>query len=55
FYGHQPEMAEKYISTGSLYLCTEVFLVLGLQPEAPFWSDPATAWSQKRIWSSAKN
>lgn len=51
FYGHQPEMGERYISTGSLYLCTEVFLVLGLKPESPFWSAPAQAWSQKKIWS----
>ncbi|MCX2678484.1 DUF2264 domain-containing protein [Galbibacter sp. EGI 63066] len=52
FYGHQPEMAEGYISTGSLYLCTEVFLVLGLSPENPFWTQPSQDWSQKRIWSS---
>ncbi len=55
FYGHQPEMAERYISTGSLYLCTEVFLILGLKPETSFWSGPATDWSQKRIWSISKN
>lgn len=54
FYGYQPEMAEGYISTGSLYLCTEVFLVLGLSPDARFWTDPAEAWSQKKIWSSDK-
>lgn len=52
FYGHQPEMAEAYISTGSLYLCTEMFLMLGLKPESPFWSDPAHDWSQKQIWSA---
>jgi len=51
FYGHQPEVAEPYISTGSLYLCAEVFLVLGLPVDAPFWSAPAAAWTQKRIWS----
>ncbi|WP_200974482.1 DUF2264 domain-containing protein [Echinicola sp. 20G] len=51
FYGHQPEVAEPYISTGSLYLCTEVFLVLGLPNNATFWSDQATDWTQKRIWS----
>ncbi len=51
FYGHQPEIAEGYISTGSLYLCTEIFLVLGLGPETTFWSAPAQDWSQKKIWS----
>ncbi|WP_233269922.1 DUF2264 domain-containing protein [Polaribacter sp. L3A8] len=51
FYGHQPEMAERYISTGSLYLCTEIFLVLGLPSENIFWSDVSKDWSQKKIWS----
>ncbi|WP_137401050.1 DUF2264 domain-containing protein [Echinicola rosea] len=51
FYGHQPEVAEPYISTGSLYLCAEVFLVLGLPAGAPFWSDAEEPWTQKRIWS----
>ncbi|MDW5288108.1 DUF2264 domain-containing protein [Formosa sp. PL04] len=51
FYGHQPDMAERYISTGSLYICTEVFLVLGLNSTNPFWSDEAKDWSQKKIWS----
>lgn len=40
FFGHQPEMAERYISTGSLYLCAEDFLELGLKPETLFWLDP---------------
>lgn len=55
FYGYQPEMAERYISTGSLYLCTEIFLVLGLEPKNPFWLDAPKNWSQKEIWSKAKN
>lgn len=53
-YGYQPEMAEKYISTGSLYICTEVFLALGLKPESPFLSNPASDWSQKKIWSDVQ-
>lgn len=55
FYGHQSDMAEYYITTGSLYLCTEVFLVLGLSPENTFWSDAAKDWSQKKIWSKTEN
>lgn len=51
FFGHQPNIGEGYISTGSLYLCSEAFLVLGLKPEDPFWADPAEAWTQKKIWS----
>jgi hypothetical protein len=48
FYGHQRSIAEPYITTGSLYLCTTAFLVLGLPKEAPFWSDDAADWTQKK-------
>lgn len=51
FYGHQPNIGEGYISTGSLYLCSEAFLVLGLSPRDPFWTSPPEAWTQKKIWS----
>ena len=51
FYGHQPSIGEGYISTGSLYLCSEAFLTLGLSPDEPFWADPYEPWTQKKIWS----
>lgn len=51
FCGHQQEVAESYISTGSLYLCTTVFLPLGLPATDAFWQDPYTEWTGKRIWS----
>ncbi len=50
-YGHQPNIGEGYISTGSLYLCSEVFLILGLPADSIFWSDPYKPWTQKKIWS----
>lgn len=43
-------MAESYVSTGSAYLCTFVFLPLGLPADDPFWSAPAEAWSSQRVW-----
>lgn len=49
--GDQNDMGESYISTASLYLCTTVFLPLGLPPRDPFWSDPPQDWTAKRIWS----
>ncbi|MBE7175125.1 MAG: DUF2264 domain-containing protein [Mucilaginibacter polytrichastri] len=49
-YGHQPGVAEVYISTGSLYLCSEAFLMLGLPPDNPFWNGPDEPWTQKKIW-----
>jgi len=50
-YGSQPDLAESYISTGSLYLCTTVFLPLGLPASDPFWTDPPARWTAQRIWS----
>ena len=49
--GHQPRLAERYISTGSLYLCSTAFLPLGLPPTDPFWSDPPAPWTAKHAWS----
>jgi len=51
FCGHQLHMGESYISTGSVYLCTEGLVALGLPETDPFWSDPAEAWSGKKAWS----
>lgn len=50
-YGFQPELAEMYINIGSLYLCTSVFLPLGLPPEDDFWSGADADWSAKKVWS----
>lgn len=51
FYGHQPNIAEGYISTGSLYLCSVGFLPLGLPSTDEFWSAPKTEWTSVKIWS----
>jgi hypothetical protein len=51
FCGHQPDVAETYISTGSLYLCSAVFLPLGLAPASPFWTGPGAEWSSRKVWS----
>jgi hypothetical protein len=48
--GHQPEIGEPYISTGSLYLCATVFLPLGLHATDPFWSSPAAPWTSQKLW-----
>jgi hypothetical protein len=49
--GHQPSLGETYISTGSLYLASAVWLPLGLPPADPFWSAPAAPWTQQKAWS----
>jgi hypothetical protein len=49
--GHQPKLAEGYISTGSLYLAATAFLPLGLPKENIFWSSPAEEWTAMEAWS----
>jgi hypothetical protein len=49
--GHQPDLAEDYISTGSLYLCATAFLPLGLPAENDFWFLPSEPWTAKKIWN----
>ena len=51
FCGHQPSIAEGYISTGSLYLCSAGLLALGLPADDIFWKSPAADWTAKKIWS----
>ncbi len=55
FAGHQPQLAERYISTGSLYLCAAVFPALGLAPQHEFWSAPFSPWSGLRAWSGERD
>jgi len=50
-YGHQPSLAEAYISTGSLYLCSAILLPLGLSESDPFWNYPDEEWTAKKIWN----
>jgi hypothetical protein len=49
--GHQPDLGEGYISTGSLYLCATGLLPLGLPASDEFWSAPAADWTAKAIWA----
>lgn len=49
-YGHQPSLGEVYISTGSLYLCSTIFLPLGLDPQNDFWL-ASEETSMDKIWS----
>jgi hypothetical protein len=49
--GHQPGVAETYISTGSLYLCSAAFLPLGLPASDPFWTEAPRDWTARRAFS----
>ena len=48
-YGHQHSLAETYISTGSLYLCSAILLPLGLPESDTFWSGADEDWTAKKI------
>lgn len=50
-YGAQPDLADNYITTGSLYLCSNLFLPLGLPETDEFWSAPAESWTSVKVWS----
>jgi hypothetical protein len=54
FAGHQPNLAESYISTGSLYLCSTVFLPLGLPATHEFWTSKPERWTNKQGWKGGK-
>lgn len=51
FSGWQPSLAEDYINTGSLYLCTAAFTALGLPPTDAFWTEPFAAWTSVKVYS----
>jgi hypothetical protein len=51
FCGHQPEIAESYISTGSCYLCSAAWLPLGLPSTDPFWAAGSAPWTSKKAWN----
>jgi hypothetical protein len=49
--GAQPDLADVYNTTGSLYLCSEILLPLGLPETDEFWMAPPEQWSAQKIWS----
>lgn len=53
FAGSQPRMGEKYINTGSEYMCMAVFLPLGLPADDAFWRGPHRKWTSLRAWEAA--
>ena len=48
--GHQPNLGEPYISTGSLYLCSGALLPLGLPADDPFWIGEPLPWTSQKAW-----
>jgi hypothetical protein len=50
-YGKQPGLADAYITTGSLYICSNIFLPLGLPETDDFWNSAPAPWTAVKIWS----
>ena len=50
-YGEQPTLGDFYNNQGSPYICTNIFLPLGLPDHDPFWADAPLKWSAQKIWS----
>ena len=50
-YGSQPSLGDFYNNSGSPYICTNIFLPLGLPDTDDFWAKPAEKWSAQKIWS----
>lgn len=51
FNGSQFKIGEYYINTGSLYLCSTVFLPLGLSKNNRFWNAPNREWTSISAWN----
>jgi Uncharacterized protein conserved in bacteria len=49
--GNQSGLADVYNNTGSLYICTNIFLPLGLSPDNSFWTCNDQSWTAVKIWS----
>lgn len=54
FVGHDPDIADYYTSTGSLYMATLSFLPLGLPESNEFWSAPPEDWTARKAWGGKK-
>jgi hypothetical protein len=50
-YGDQPNLADSYNNQGSPYLCTAIFLPLGLPETDIFWAGEPARWSAQKAWS----
>lgn len=52
-YGDQPGLGDFYNNQGSPYLCSVIFLPLGLSANDAFWTSAEQPWSAKKIWGGA--
>ncbi len=51
FSGFQPEMADEYSNSGSIYFALLIFMPLGLDENRIFWNSNEEDWSQKKLYN----
>ncbi|MDR3047170.1 MAG: DUF2264 domain-containing protein [Bacteroidales bacterium] len=51
FMGYQPNIADHYTNTGSLYMTALTFLPLGLPVHHEFWLAQPEEWTSQKVWS----
>ena len=50
FMGHQPNVANYYSNSGSLYITSLFLMPLGLPSSHSFWTDDPVEWTSLRAW-----
>src|SRR6185503_13111061 len=48
FAGHNPQIADVYSNSGSMYIASNGLLALGLPAADIFWTAPSMDWTQKK-------
>lgn len=51
FCGHNPQLADWYSNSGSMYIASTSLLPLGLPASDSYWTSPALAWTQKKAYA----
>ncbi len=51
FSGFQPQLADEYSNSGSVYFALLIFMPLGLDENNIFWSSNEEDWSQKKLYN----
>jgi hypothetical protein len=54
FNGKQEKMAETYVSSGSPYHCSTIFLPLGLKKKESFWTDEDQMWTALKAFNGVE-
>ncbi|MTW10375.1 DUF2264 domain-containing protein [Pseudoduganella eburnea] len=52
FAGHNPQIADVYSNSGSMYIASNGLLALGLPATDTFWTTPSLDWTQKKAFSN---